>query len=277
MAGTDLKQTNAQALLEQRGQQPAIILVEPQMGENIGAVARAMLNCGLTDLRLVKPRDGWPNPAADAMASGALAVLEQAQVFHCVADAIGDIQRVYATTARGRDLLKPVVTPRRAASEIMDHTANGQKTGFLFGPERAGLSNEDLVLADALLSVPLNPGFSSLNLAQAVLLVAYEWYQAQDNTADHQFDRTRNTPAPRDMTSIFFDRLEGLLDAHGFFRSQDQRPVTWRNLRSLILRMEPGVQDLQTLHGVLTALTTPSTIAPQQPQDNRQGKRTDQG
>ena len=182
MAGTDYKKAVALDIIGNQNRQPAIILVAPQLGENIGAVARAMLNCGLTDLRLVNPRDGWPNPAAEAMASGAVVVLEQARVFDTVEAAIADLQAVYATTARGRDMLKPVVTPRQAVTEIHQHSQIGQRCGILFGPERAGLSNEDLVYADAALMVPLHPGFSSLNLAQAVLLVAYEWFQAQDNT-----------------------------------------------------------------------------------------------
>ena len=264
MAGTDYKKAVALDIIGNQNRQPAIILVAPQLGENIGAVARAMLNCGLTDLRLVNPRDGWPNPVAEAMASGAVVVLEQARVFDSVEAAIADLQAVYATTARGRDMLKPVVTPRQAVTEIHQHNQIGQRCGILFGPERAGLSNEDLVYADAALMVPLHPGFSSLNLAQAVLLVAYEWFQAQDNTPPRQFDRDRNPVASRDTLRVFFDRLEQLLDQHQYFRSPDLRPVTWRNIRNLFLRMEPGEQDIQTLHGILTVISKrPASIEPQ--------------
>lgn len=278
MAGTDYKTATGRMLAEQNQHQPAIILVQPQMGENIGAVARAMLNCGLTDLRLVSPRDGWPNPAAEAMASGAITVLERAQIFTSVADAIADIHYVYATTARSRDMVKPVVTPRIAATQTRTRHQNNQKTAWLFGPERAGLSNEDLGLADALLMVPLYPGFTSLNLAQAVLLVAYEWYQtAADNAEAEALPApadTQTMPAPRGMLNHFFDRLEQALEDAGFFRSPDLRAITWRNVRGLFLRMAPTSQDIQMLHGILTALrptdaknhdaapTTPPSMSP---------------
>jgi len=263
MAGTDHKKAVAQELLSQNGLQPAVILVAPQLGENIGSVARAMLNCGLIDLRLVNPRDGWPNPAADAMASGAIVVLEQARVFTSVEEAIGDLHRVYATTARGRDMLKPIVTPRKAAQDIHQFSQSAQRSGILFGPERAGLNNEDLVYADALLMVPLHPGFSSLNLAQAVLLVAYEWFQGQDAPPSRQIDLEQNQPASRNMLKIFFDRLETSLEDNGYFRSPDLRPTIWRNIRNLFLRMEPSEQDIHTLHGVLTAISRKTvTIAP---------------
>ena len=157
---------------------PVVILVEPQLGENIGAVARAMLNCGLRKLRLVRPRDGWPNPTAEAMASGAIEVLKSAEVFEQTGDAVWDLNRLFATTARQRDLAKKVVTPKEAAKLFFDTNFAGNNMGFLFGPERSGLVNDDIALADYVINVPLNPEFSSLNLAQAVLLVAYEWFQA---------------------------------------------------------------------------------------------------
>jgi tRNA/rRNA methyltransferase len=160
------------------GAGPAIILVEPQLGENIGTAARAMLNCGLVDLRLVRPRDGWPNRKAVAAASGADAVIENVRLFDSTAEAVADLSRVYATTARHRGQIKPVVTPRQAATEMRAALGRGEKTGVLFGPERTGLHNDDIPLADTVLQVPLNPAFSSLNLAQAVLLIGYEWFQA---------------------------------------------------------------------------------------------------
>ena len=158
---------------------PAIILVDPQLGENIGMVARAMLNCGLSELRLVRPRDGWPNPAAQSAASGADRVLDAARHFPTTLEAVADLHLVYAATARPRDMVKPVVVPQRAAAEIRAAADRGCAAGVLFGPERAGLVNDDVALADAVLEVPLSPAFASLNLAQAVLLLGYEWYQAE--------------------------------------------------------------------------------------------------
>lgn len=168
MAGTDHARSVA-------GSGPAIVLVEPQLGENIGACARAMLNCGLTDMRLVNPRDGWPNPAAEAMAAGAIQVLETARVYPTTAEACADLTYVLATTARPRGVTKQALVPRAAAAQLRARIDADQPAGVLFGPERAGLVNEDVTLADAVITVPLNPGFSSLNLAQAVLLVGYEW------------------------------------------------------------------------------------------------------
>src|SRR5262245_19164275 len=165
------------------GAAPVIILVRPQLGENIGMAARAMLNCGLSTLRLVKPRDGWPNPKALRAASGADVVLEKAKVFDSVAAAAGDLEHVVATSARNRELSQRIVTARRAAGEMRAWIGRSEKVGILFGPERTGLVNEDMVHADTVLSIPLNPQFSSLNVAQAVLLVAYEWAVAGDGTA----------------------------------------------------------------------------------------------
>src|SRR5512143_1068796 len=169
---------------------PTIILVRPQLGENIGMAARAMLNCGLSSLRLVAPRDGWPNPKAERAASGADIVLEKAQLFTSVGEAVADLERVVATTARNRELTQRIVTARRAAAEMRGWIGQGEKVGLMFGPERTGLENDDLVHADTALSVPLNPQFSSLNIAQAVLLVAYEWAMAgetgpEERMADH--------------------------------------------------------------------------------------------
>ncbi len=161
--------------------QPAMVLIEPQLGGNVGAAARAMLNCGLTDLRVVRPRDGWPSDKARAMASGADAVLDGAKVFESLEEAVADLQVVFATTGRRRDMVKHEVTPAEAASEIRRHGAAGERCGVLFGRERIGLTNDEVVLADAILTVPLNPAFRSLNLAQAVLLIAWEWLRAGDD------------------------------------------------------------------------------------------------
>ena len=235
---------------------PVIILVAPQMGENIGACARAMLNCGLSDMRLVKPRDGWPNPAAQAMAAGADDVLAKAQVFDSTREAVADLTRVYATTARHRDMLKPVVTPKYAAQETHEAAAGGGRVGFLFGAEKDGLDNSDVSLADAILSIPTNPSFSSFNIAQAVLLVAYEWFQAQ---ADAPPNRLRepgddDQPPRRETLDAFYDRLVVLLDERGYFRSPDLKERLIITLRNLITRMQANEQDLQTLHGVIVAL-----------------------
>ncbi len=173
MAGTDRRRQRLSG-------GPAIILVAPQLGENIGTAARAMFNCGLTDLRLVRPRDGWPSKKAQAAASGADLVLDKAHLFETVEDAIAGLTRVYATTARDRYMVKRVLTPRAAAAEIRALMAAGEACGILFGPERTGLLNEHIALADTVLNVPLNPAFSSLNLAQAVLLVGYEWFASAD-------------------------------------------------------------------------------------------------
>src|SRR5262245_32864458 len=176
---------------------PAIILVRPQLAENIGTAARAMLNCGLTDLRLVKPRPAMPHPRAIAASSGADEVIEKARIFASVEEAAADLDHLYATTARARDQLKPVVTARQAATEMRGHIAAGEKAGYLFGPERTGLENDELLLADVLVTVPLNPKFSSLNLAQAVLLLSYEWQMAGDVTPPRRSDDSKEGPASK--------------------------------------------------------------------------------
>ena len=250
MAGTD--KTKAAAHADSAA--PAVILVGPQLGENIGMVARAMLNCGLLDLRLVRPRDGWPNPAAEATASGALAVIEGAKVYDELADAVSGLNRVYATTARARDMVKPVLTPRAVASELRAAEAAGDATGFLFGPERSGLDNHDLTFADALVTVPLNPAFSSLNLAQAVLLLGYEWRMAGDATPYRALPTGDSRPATKEELMNFLSRLEQALDDMGFFHPAEKRYIMVRNLRNVFQRAEATEQELRTLHGVVSAL-----------------------
>jgi len=229
---------------------PAIILVGPQMGENIGAVARAMANFGLDDLRLVAPRDGWPNPAALAMAAGADAVLEAARVYRATDDAIGDLHHIYATTARGRDMLKPVVPPAQAAGDMRAAAAAGRQVGVLFGPERSGLNNDDVCLAGTVISIPVNPAFASLNLAQAVLLVAYEWFTGQARAAPPDF----GPPASAGELVGLFEHLEGALAAAGFFYPPEKRPAMVRNLRNMWQRAGLLEQDVRTLRGVIRAL-----------------------
>jgi tRNA/rRNA methyltransferase len=236
---------------------PAVVLVDPQLGENIGMVARAMLNCGLDELRLVRPRDGWPNPAAESAASGADAVLANARLFDSTEAAVADLQRVYASTARSRDQLKPVVTPRQAAAEMRAAMAQGQRVGLLFGPERSGLVNDDVALADAALSVPLNPAFSSLNLAQAVFVVGYEWLLAEMEPPAppaRELPLGDTRPATKAELVNFFERLEAALDETGFLYPPEKRPTMVRNLRSLFQRAELTEQEVRTLHGIISAL-----------------------
>ncbi|MAZ02719.1 MAG: rRNA methyltransferase [Sneathiella sp.] len=234
---------------------PAIILVEPQMGENIGATARAMLNFGLTDLRLVAPRDGWPNDRAVAMASRADIVLENTRVYATTADAIADLQHVYATTARPRDVIKKIATPRAAAAELRDHTAAGTATGILFGKESVGLSKEDVTLADSIISVPLNPDFSSINLAQAVLLVAYEWFQAGDTTPPVRI-LNEERPANKAELAHLFARIETDLDARGYFDPIMQRKqVILQNMRNMFQRLGLMESDVRAFQGIIKGLT----------------------
>lgn len=250
MAGTDRTQRG----LEGADNGPAIVLVAPQLAENIGTVARAMLNCGLTDLRLVRPREGWPDPKAIPAASGADAVLEAARVFERTEDAIGDLTHVYATTARVRDMVKPVMTPREAAAVFRACIGRGETIGVLFGGERSGLDNDDVVLAQTVISVPLNPSFSSLNLAQAVLLVAHEWFQAGPVEPPPGMDRGE-PPASKAALLNFFEHLEQELDRAEFFRVPEKRPPMARALRNLFQRTHPTEQELRSLHGVVTALS----------------------
>lgn len=250
MAGTDRRRARLSG-------GPAIILVQPQLGENIGTAARAMYNCGLTDLRLVKPRDGWPNKKAVAAASGADTVLDKAKLFDSVEDAIADLRRVYATTARDRYMVKRILTPRSAAGEMRALMAAGEGCGILFGPERSGLVNEHIALAECVISVPLNPAFSSLNLAQAVLIVGYEWFAANDETPPAQLAMGHSKPATKDRLIAFFEHLEEALDDSGFMRNAEKRPSMVRNLRNLFQRAQCTDQELRTLHGVVTSFVGP--------------------
>ena len=235
---------------------PVIVLVGPQMGENVGAAARAMLNCGLTELRLVSPRDGWPNERAQAMATGASReVVDRAVVFGSTADAVADLHRVYATTARRRDLLKPAIGPRKLAAEIGQCAARGQRSGVLFGPERAGLDNDDVSLASHIVHIPLNPGYSSLNLAQAVLLVAWAWFEGASGAATAPREQTSATPPATSAQLVnLFEHLEQELDASGFLRVVEKRGIMVRNLRSILHRAELREHEVRALHGVVSSL-----------------------
>ncbi len=233
---------------------PAVILVKPQMGENIGAAARAMLNFGLTDLRLVAPRDGWPNETARAMASGADTVIDGARVFEATGPAVGELTCVYATTARDRDMVKPVMTPAAAAADMRARHAAGERTGLLFGGERAGLDNDDVALADVIVTIPVNPAFASLNLAQAVLLLGYEWFKAGDATPAVMLEPGRTVPATRAQVIGFFEHLESALDETGFLWPPEKRPSMVRNLRNMWHRISLTQQDVQTLRGIIVSL-----------------------
>jgi len=235
---------------------PAIILSEPQLGENIGACARAMANFGLTDLRLVNPRDGWPNEKAEAMAAGAAALIANARIFDSVEHAIGKLQLVYASTARDRTMAKPVLTPQEAARRLREAAAKGVATGLLFGNERAGLTNDEVALADCIVTVPTDQsGFASLNLGQAVLLLGYEWFKAGGDTPPEQIDHGVQLPASREELVLLFEHLEDELEKGGFLFPPGNRPGMIRNLRSILHRAQLTDQEVRTLRGVIVALT----------------------
>ncbi len=250
MAGTDRSQDEVGEL----GTGPVIVLVEPQLGENIGAVARAMLNFGLTELRLVRPRDGWPNEAAVANASGADSVLDGATLHDSVADAVGDLSTVLAATARPRGLVTEVVTPGAAALRLRAAISSGERAGVLFGRESTGLDNDAIALADGILKVPCNPGFTSINLGMAVLLLGYEWFRGADETPAEILKDDRSSPATKAELLGFFEHLEGELDACGFLRLPDKRPSMVRNLRALFQRARLTEQEVRTLRGVISGL-----------------------
>jgi tRNA/rRNA methyltransferase len=238
------------------GGAPAIVLVEPQMGENIGAAARAMANFGLTDLRLVRPRDGWPSKKARAAASGATGIVDEVRVFDSAEDAVADLNFVFATTARTRDLPKPVMGPREAVAELRARAAKGEAAGILFGRERWGLTNEEIALADAIVTFPVNPKFASLNIAQAVLLVSYEWLAAgldgklptRDGVPELDM-----TPAPKAHLLGLMKHLETALEPTGYFRTEDMKPTMVQNLRAILQRAGFTRDEIDVLHGVIGA------------------------
>ncbi len=230
---------------------PVFVLVRPQMGENIGAAARAMLNFGLDRMRIVDPRDGWPNPRANAMASGAGRVLDNAGIFPTVQAAIADCDYVFATTARGRELVKPVVTPERAMETARAMAGEGRKVAVLFGPERAGLENEDVVLANAIVSVPVNPDFASLNLAQCALLVGYEWRRQTEVIAPEVMQLARTEFAPMIEVERLGDHFEERLTDAGFFYPEAKADGMRANLRNMWARLNLTRAEVQTFHGML--------------------------
>lgn len=235
--------------------QPAFVLVRPQMGENIGAAARAMWNFGLEHLSLVAPRDGWPNERATAMSSGAARVLDKVALHDDVPGALAPFHHVYATTARPRELTKPVLTPERAMADARARIAVGQKVAVLFGPERAGLENAEVIRADAIVSVPVNPGFASLNLAQCVLLVAYEWGRQGTDMPAETLEMAKARPATKQEVEVLFAAYEAKLEAINFFWPAHKAEPMRHSLRNLFSRMPMTDIDIRTLHGVLKALT----------------------
>ena len=230
---------------------PAIVLVRPQMGENIGAAARAMWNFGLDHMRIVAPRDGWPNPSAVAMASGAGRLLDEARVFDSTPDAVGDADFIMATTARQRGLTKPVFSPERAMQEAKTRIARGEKVAVLFGPERAGLENDDITRANAIISVPVNPDFASLNLAQCVLLLSYEWRRQIQEITHETTEMGKTEWASGIEVEKLSDHFQDRLQDAGFFYPTDKAAAMKTNLRNMWSRMPLTKADVQILHGIL--------------------------
>jgi tRNA/rRNA methyltransferase len=246
---------------------PAIVLVKPQLGENIGFAARAMANFGLADLRLVAPRDGWPNEKAHAAAAGASFVVEGAKVYSTTEAAIAELNYVLATTTRPREMVKPVLSPESAARELRKRRGSGELTGVMFGPERSGLDNDTIALADAVLTAPVNPAFASLSLPQAVLLFGYEWLKGEsmapslgrvtkfDGPVGEGIDLPDTRPATREKLFALFEHLEAELDRTGFLYPPEKRASMVRNIRNMFHRMGATEQDVRTWRGIVAALS----------------------
>jgi tRNA/rRNA methyltransferase len=236
------------------GRGPIVVLVEPQLGENIGAVARAMANFGFSQLRLVNPRQGWPNDKARMMATGAGRLLDAAVLYPTLVAAIADCNFVLATTARAHDQAKPVIGPAEAATLTTAKIGAGANVAILFGRERNGLENDEVALADAIVTLPVNPAFASLNLAQAVVIVAYEWFKLASAGTLPFAVPNKSAPAPKQQLLAFFETVERELEKVEFFRPPDKRETMQINLRNIFSRMQPTQQDIQTLHGVIMAI-----------------------
>mgnify|MGYP001233861654 CR=1 FL=1 len=232
-----------------------VVLVAPQMGENIGAVARAMGNFGLSELRIVTPRDGWPNPAAEAMAAHALPIIQQAQIYDSLAEAIADCTQVYAATARQRDMQKPHLTPKEWAAQPRQG-----KAALLLGRENSGLNNQEVTLAHAVVTVPVHPDCPSINLAQSAAILCYEWYQAENGQLAYEGE----SPAPQQELHAFFEQLETQLDAVNFWKVPEKKEKMWRNLRNIFGRATPSSQEVQSLHGMMRAISEGTSGRPEQ-------------
>ena len=238
-------------------QSPVIILVRPQMAENIGMVARAMMNCTLSELRLVCPRENPTSAKAVSASSGAQAILEQAHVFNSLDEALADVQLVLATTARPRDMTKPVYHPEKGIKICAESVQKGIKTAILFGAERTGLENDELVGADGIIEIPLNPKHSSLNLSQAVLLIGYEWFRQMRDHDNTHLATGGSKPATKVELNAFLTHLEAALDARGYFHLPAKRERMQRNLRNIFARNNLTAAEIKTLHGVVIDLTKP--------------------
>ena len=234
--------------------QPSIILVKPQMGENIGSAARAMLNFGLENMRVVAARDGWPSQSAVATASGAGRVLDQARHFSSFHDAVGDCHFVFATTARGRDLTKPIYDPKKAMKIAFEKISDGQNVGIIFGPERAGLENTEVVRSNALITVPVNPNFSSINLAQTVLLLSYEWFLAVGIYEENLSNNRKTSVAPILEIEKLSEQYENELEKIGFFFPEEKATSMKSTLRNIWSRLPLTVSDVRAFHGILRHL-----------------------
>lgn len=266
--GLRMSGTNSERKLIAEG--PAIILVEPQLGENIGMVARAMANFGLAELRLVKPRDGWPSEKARSAASKADHVIDATQVFETLEEAVADLNFVYATTARERYGFKPVRSPVSAADTLRTKFKEGERTGILFGRERWGLSNEEVALADEIVTFPVNPAFASLNIAQAVLLMSYEWMKTGiEDLSATAFDPVSQRPSTKEQVFGLFEHLEEALDARGYFHPPAKKPKMVDNLRAVISRRGFSEQEVSVFRGVISSLDRfprkwPKKVVPRQ-------------
>ena len=236
---------------------PAIVLVRPTLGENIGAAARAMMNFGLSEMRLVEPKGDWPNQKAINTASGAERVLEEAKIYDTTETAVADLQRLYATTARVRDMEKPVLAPRDLAETLHANSAQGEKSGILFGREAKGLHNNDVAISDAIIMVPVNPEHRSINLAQAVLLIGYEWFQATAPETLEEVTRKGGQAASQHELMGFFEHLEIELDDCGFLFPPEKRPRMVRNIRNIFTRAGLSDQEVKTLRGIVAGLSRP--------------------
>lgn len=248
MAGTQRDKT------AERLDGPIMVLVEPQLGENIGAAARAMWNFGLDRMRIVNPRDGWPNERAIAMSSGASAVIDGARVFESTADAAADLTYVYATTARPRDLTKRVLTPEAAAADAWARIDAGERIGFLFGRERTGLENHDVIAANAIVTAPTNPAFASLNLGQCVLLLGYELRRARAPATPESYETGETEIAARAAVDQLYDHLDAALEEAHYFWPEHKRAAMQASLRNLLSRTPLTDQDVRMMRGVVRAL-----------------------
>lgn len=236
---------------------PVIILVRPQLGENIGGTARVMANFGLRELRLVAPRDGWPNAKAHAMAGHATAIIEQVKLFDTTQEAVTDLQFTLATTARERTMHKPAIEPEAAVQTLMQQVQANIRSGILFGPERTGLENEDVVAADAVLTIPSHAGYPSLNLSHAVGVMAYEFRKEVLRVESRESSKkdVEHIPASKEHIEGLFAHLEQALDTHDYFKAPDKKPFMWRNIRTTLMRAQLSEQEVQTWRGIIRALS----------------------